>query len=643
MIFRLADNITSPLGETTAENYQAVKTGRSALARYTQKWGVPEPFTSSLFTDEQICSLAVEGFSRFESLAFRSASKAIKEAQIDVTGSNVVFILSSAKANVECLSATSHEDTILYPGAAAKRIAERLGFTTEPLVVCNACISGVSAILLALRLLDARLYDFAVICGADVQSKFTISGFQSLKAVSENECRPFDIERIGLNLGEAAATLVVGHEAPAHRFQSSSTNLQTWSIRQGAIRNDAFHISSPSKNGEGARLALEVAKAGVSLEDLALVNAHGTATMFNDQMESVAIERAGLADVPVNALKGYFGHTLGAAGILETLITMAALDDNTIVATRGFYDYGVSGKIHLSSHNQPATKTSFIKMISGFGGGNGAILVEKHSLQCPVSCHSMAAPSVTFTKTHSVHLTSTSLTIDGQPIPVDETGARLLTSLYKKYVGDYPKYYKMDGMSRLGFVSSELLLLQELENATGKATGNATGNATGKATCRRVSGRFVEDPLKGYGSAPAGRESADGGHLRAELGHVRPMVGGVPFLSCDSRAVILFNHSTSIVSDLKYLQSIARPDDYYPSPSVFIYTLPSIVTGEIAMRNNYHGETSFYILERRDDVLVWQILCASFADQSIKSIIGGWIDYEDDNRFEADIYIVEQK
>ena len=140
---------------------------------------------------------------------------------------------------------------------------------------------------------------------------------------------------------------------------------------RGAVRNDAFHISSPSKNGEGARLALAAITEGEAAE---FINAHGTATMFNDQMESVAIERAGLNETPVNAYKGYFGHTLGAAGVLETILSMAAADDHTILGTRGFEERGVSGKIKLSNQNAATNGQQFIKMISGFGGCNGAIL-----------------------------------------------------------------------------------------------------------------------------------------------------------------------------------------------------------------------------------------------------------------------------
>ena len=194
MIYKIADNILSPLGETTAQNYEAVKAGRSVnLTQGTV------PFVRN------------EGLTRFEAMAVKSAKRAIQEAGIDSSGNNVVLILSTTKANIEVLSRSEEcgvrsEDP--GPAHAAKRIAEELGVVTNPIVVCNACISGVAAIILAQRLLEHRDYDYAIVCGADVLSEFTVSGFQSLKAVSEEPCRPFDIERLGLNLGEAAATMI---------------------------------------------------------------------------------------------------------------------------------------------------------------------------------------------------------------------------------------------------------------------------------------------------------------------------------------------------------------------------------------------------------------------------------------------------
>ena len=111
-------------------------------------------------------------------------------------------------------------------------------------------------------------------------------------------------------------------------------------------------------------------------------------------------------------------------------------------------------------------------------------------------------------------------------------------------------------------------------------------------------------------------------------------------MACDDRAVILFNHSSSIEADRRYLASIAHEDDYFPSPSLFVYTLPNIVSGEMAMRNGWHGETSFYIVPERNDELMMQTIQASMAAPSTKSVVGGWIDYEDEQHFVAELFIV---
>ena len=557
MVFKIADSIISPLGETTRENYLAVKAGRAKLCRYEHHWQIPEPFTASLLTEEQNQRLKIEGLTRFEAMACHSIEGALRQTNLDVKAKNVVLILSTTKGNIELLAEQPADKSPIYPGTAAQHIADKLGITTTPITVCNACISGISAIILALRLLEAQCYDYAIVCGADTQNPFTISGFQSLKAVSDEACKPFDLERTGLNLGEAAATLILAREP--HQDKG-------WAIKRGAVRNDAFHISSPSKNGEGARLALAAITEGEAAEGLAFINAHGTATMFNDQMESVAIERAGLNEIPVNAYKGYFGHTLGAAGVLETILSMAAADDHTILGTRGFEERGVSGKIKLSNQNAATNGQQFIKMISGFGGCNGAIL--------GVNSERVNSEKL---MTHTVEITPKAVTVDGKQMACEGEGKALLTDLYKRYIDNYPKFYKMDPLCRLGFVASELLL---------QAEGD-----------RRDTPR-------------------------------------------DDRAIILFNRSSSIQADEAYQASIQDAEDYFPSPAAFVYTLPNIVTGEIAIRNRYQGETSFYILPERNDQLMQQILDASLGDKTTKSILGGWIDYEDDKNFVAKAFVM---
>ena len=476
---------------------------------------------------------------------------------------------------------------------SAQRIASQLGIDSKPIVVCNACISGLSALILGNRLIDSGLYDAAIVCGCDTPRQFILSGFQSLKALSPEPCRPFDMERMGLNLGEAAATLILSKNP----IQGNS-----WRMGDGFIRNDAFHISTPSKTADGLYLSLqrtlesftkEISSACKQIdmkEHLAFINAHGTATLFNDQMESVAIGRAGLSDLPANAYKSFWGHTMGAAGILETIISMKAIDDDTILGTRGFSELGVSGKMNICAENRPTDKKGFIKMLSGFGGCNATIWAAKYPERENEAAEQIEQQNREFTTTHAIRITPEEVVLDHQKLWEGNQNANekleeqegaghhsLLTSLYRQMIGNYPKFYKMDGLSRLGFVASEILL-------------NAEKGETDK-----------------------------------------------------ERAIIFFNHSSSIASDRNYKESINDKDNYFPSPSIFVYTLPNIVTGEIAIRNHFHGETSFFILPDKDERMMEEILQASCRDAQSKSFLTGWIDYEDERHFEADLKIKKMR
>lgn len=376
MIVSVANNIISPLGMSTAENYAAVKAGRSMLRRYDGHWGLPEPFVASLIDREKVeRAFAVLAdparYTFFEKMIILSASKAIAETDIDATSEKVLFILSTTKGNVFLLdkreTAFPKERALL--GVAAQQMTEFFHNPNTPIVVSNACISGVCAQIMAMRELEAGNFDYVVTVGCDVQSAFIVSGFQSFKALSAEPCKPFDAARCGLNLGDAAATIIY--------TRKDTASPDEWVACRGAIRNDANHISGPSRTGEGSYRALKAVLGDVQPDQIAFINTHGTATLYNDEMESVAIERAGLSHVPVNGLKGYYGHTMGAAGILETILSMQAIDDNNILATKGFETLGVTHPLVLSNQNQTTDKRAFIKLLSGFGGCNAALLVAK--------------------------------------------------------------------------------------------------------------------------------------------------------------------------------------------------------------------------------------------------------------------------
>ena len=376
MIVSLAHNIISPLGMTTAENYAAVKAGRSELKRHDGLWQLPEPFTASLMDREVVNETAAQmqiddRYTFFEKMIILSAAKALEQTDLDPTSNRVLFILSTTKGNVFLLDKREKgfpAERVLL-SQAAQQMTDFFHNPNTPIVVSNACISGVCAQIQAMRELESGRFDYVVTVGADVQSAFIVSGFQSFKALSVDPCKPFDANRTGLNLGDAAATIIY--------TRKDKVTDDDWVACRGAIRNDANHISGPSRTGEGSFRALKVALGEVSPDKIAFVNAHGTATLYNDEMESFAIERAGLSNVPVNGLKGYFGHTMGAAGILETILSMQAIDDHNILATRGYETMGVTHPLVLSNQNQPTDKRAFIKLLSGFGGCNAALLMAK--------------------------------------------------------------------------------------------------------------------------------------------------------------------------------------------------------------------------------------------------------------------------
>lgn len=348
----------TPLGHTARQTYEAVREGESALGLLPQGSPLGQDAVVSLFEDRSV----LDNLSFFDTISIKAASQAIDASGIDPSSPRVSFILSTIKGNIEALGSEESDYSI---AESATRIASYFRNPNPPLVVSNACISGLAALLQGRRMLLSGRCDYVVIIGTEVQSRFIISGFQSLKAVSASPCKPFDDSRDGLNLGEASAAIVLGRSE------------EGWEIADGAVRNDAYHISSPSRTGEGSYKVLRYVLDSVDVKDLAFVNVHGTATLFNDEMEAVALDRAGLGDIPINSLKGFLGHTMGAAGVIESILSILACEDGVVLPTRGFSEIGVSRHVNISSEERPCEGKAFIKLMSGFGGVNGALLFRK--------------------------------------------------------------------------------------------------------------------------------------------------------------------------------------------------------------------------------------------------------------------------
>lgn len=381
VIYQQASNIVSPLGFTTEENFKAVLDGKSGAKHYSENTGgIREAFFASKINDElltvALAQLDVQAYSRLEKMAILSVVNAVKNLDVALESEQTLFLLSTTKGNVSLLEQNKaiepYDETHLLLSHSAKIIARYFGNNNTPVVVSNACISGVSAQIVAKRFLQAGTYKQVVVIGVDTISKFIITGFQSFKALSMESCKPFDANRVGLNLGEAAATIIYGVAESEASLPKGSIVLEA-----GAITNDANHISGPSRTGEGLFLALQAIMKDREPLDIGLVNAHGTATAYNDEMESMALSRASLNQVPVNSLKGYFGHTLGASGLLETIISAESLRHNTLIKSLGYEVCGTTHPLQVITEVKTAEIKRCIKMVSGFGGCNAAIMLKK--------------------------------------------------------------------------------------------------------------------------------------------------------------------------------------------------------------------------------------------------------------------------
>lgn len=375
-IYTIADNIITSLGFRTEENFAALKQGKSGIKLITDPKITQIPMYASIIDSEWLyseCFLHVfpDDHTRLEQMMITSIDIALKQTNIDTSKDDTLFIFSSTKGNIDLLENKNHpfDKKRLNLWALADEICKVFKSPVKPIFISNACISGITAIITGAQYLKSGKYKNVIVCGGDIISEFTPSGFQSFKAISEAPCRPFDGNREGINLGEGAGTIILSTNEKLVKEENPVI------FRGGANTNDANHISGPSRTGDGLYYAIRntLNEAGKTNTNIDYISAHGTATLYNDEMESKAISWAGLEHVPVNSFKGYWGHTLGAAGIIETIAGIHSIKENCLLKTLGYSDHGVSKPINVIKKFKKTKVKNFLKTASGFGGSNAAV------------------------------------------------------------------------------------------------------------------------------------------------------------------------------------------------------------------------------------------------------------------------------
>jgi 3-oxoacyl-[acyl-carrier-protein] synthase II len=252
---------------------------------------------------------------------------------------------------------------------------EACGLASPCQVIANACASGTNAIGHAFECIRSGRYQRILTGGYDALSELVFVGFDSLQASTPEKCRPFDRARSGMVLGEGAALLALENFETA-RARGAEILAE---IKGYGISTDNHHLTQPHPSGIGPRQAMERAlrSAGLPPGAIAYVNAHGTATPFNDEAEGKAIVEL-LGRVPVSSTKGMMGHSLGAAGAIEAVITILALRHGFLPANINYRapDAGLDLDI-VANEPRAASARAALSNSFGFGGTNASIVIER--------------------------------------------------------------------------------------------------------------------------------------------------------------------------------------------------------------------------------------------------------------------------
>lgn len=374
-IYLLEDAIISPLGFSTEENLAAVKNEISGLRFHKNNRFPSEGFYAGIIENELLAEEFLKigepkKFTKLEQMMLLAVSRVL-EKNPDLNLSKTALLISTTKGNIDLLTRSSFPENRVYLSELGNIIKDFFGFQLEPIVISNACISGGLALAVAKRFIAAGKFDQAMVVGGDLVSEFVLSGFHSFQAMSPEPCRPFSKNRKGISLGEAAAAVLLSSKKPEYP--------KIISLIGEASANDANHISGPSRTGEGLYKSIQIAlrEAQISAMEIDYLSAHGTATAFNDEMEAIAFNRSGLENVPMNSFKGYYGHTLGASALLETILTKHSLLNNELYTSLNFDEIGVSKPLNVIGGFEKKELRFAVKTASGFGGCNLALVLKK--------------------------------------------------------------------------------------------------------------------------------------------------------------------------------------------------------------------------------------------------------------------------
>lgn len=387
--------IISAIGNSVEENYHALINGETAITTienintvHVNVMKVGEIKKTNEALAAELGLSPDNSFSRTAMIGTIAAKQAVKNAGITAINEYKTGLISASSVGGMDITEKHYYDYFNHPelvkyigshdgGDVAQKISEELGLKGFVTTISTACSSAANSIMLGARLIKSGKLDRVIVGGTDALAKFTINGFKTLMILSDTYNTPFDNNRKGLNLGEAAAFLVLESDEIVKK-----ENKKVLARVSGfANANDAFHQTASSENGEGAFLAMEKAfkTSGLKPSDINYINVHGTATPNNDLSEGRAIIRVfGEGNIPdFSSTKPFTGHTLAAAAAIEAVYSVLAIQNNVVFPNLNFNtpmeEFNMIPQTELKHKNiEHVLSNSF-----GFGGNCSAVLFSK--------------------------------------------------------------------------------------------------------------------------------------------------------------------------------------------------------------------------------------------------------------------------
>jgi len=366
-VFLTAAGMVSGLGSTLSENWQNLLNGQTAVK--------PIDYFDTSAIDYKLSSavpdLRADSTKNFvQELARRALG------QIETVPQNTFVLWTGIKGNAQFIESGLTQKNLHLPKHYRHWIEERYTTTAGGMEVNAACASSTVGVALGAQKIALGEQSTVLVCGADLASRFVHLGFSALKALTPTAARPFDQTRDGLVLGDGAAALLLSDKQTAEaNGWAKLAEISGW-----GISNDANHITGPARDGIGLILSIRQALNMASLQpdEVQAFCAHGTATQYNDGMELTAVETLfGSRRFPIFSVKGSIGHTLGAAGGIETALSALALQHKTVLPTVGMQEAEERARDRVSAEAQAFEGDTILTTNSGFGGVNAALVLRK--------------------------------------------------------------------------------------------------------------------------------------------------------------------------------------------------------------------------------------------------------------------------